>query len=165
MSDDIQIRRARRQDVPTIAALVDQATGSRLTVAESKVMEWLFGKGLVIAAQGDAIVGVAAWQAENLLSVTDVFHVSPEQMDNAAGAQLLTAIEEEANTLMCEANVLLLATWAPDVVRNLAQAQGYESAELDGLHRIWREVLADWMDDEPDLMVKRLRDRMVMVPL
>jgi N-acetylglutamate synthase-like GNAT family acetyltransferase len=165
MSEGIQVRRAGRGDLSAIAALVRKASRSKLDVDEADVLEWLFGKGLVVAVEGDTVVGVAAWQAENLLSVTDVFQVAPAKVRDTAGAQLLEAVEDEANVLMCEANVLLLPPWTPNSVRIFLQKQGYEPKNFAELHRIWREVLGDFVGDEPDLMVKRLRDRMVMVPI
>jgi N-acetylglutamate synthase-like GNAT family acetyltransferase len=165
MSEEIQVRRAGRGDLSAITTLVRKASRSRLDVDEADVLDWLFGKGLVVAVQGDTLVGVAAWQAENLVSVTDVFQVAPAKLRDSAGAQLLEAIEAEANVLMCEANVLLLPTWTAKAMRTFFQKQGYEPREFAGLHRIWREVLGDFVGDRPDLMVKRLRDRMVMVPI
>jgi N-acetylglutamate synthase-like GNAT family acetyltransferase len=165
VDEGIQVRRAGKRDVSAIAALMRTASQSGLEVAEAEVMEWLFDKGLWVAVQGEVLVGVATWQVENLLSVTDVFQVAPEQLLDAAGSRLLEVIEAEARTLMCEANVLLLPGWTPNAVRSFLQGRGYERQELADVHRIWREVLDDLIGDEPDLMVKWLRDRMVMVPI
>jgi N-acetylglutamate synthase-like GNAT family acetyltransferase len=165
MNEEIQVRRAGRGDLAAIARLVDKASRSRLVVDEDEVLDWLFGKGLVVAVQGSSVVGVAAWQAENLLSVTDVFQVAPASLRDSAGAGLLQAIEAEANSLMCEANVLLLPGWTPKATRTFFQKQGYEPQEFAKLHRIWREVLTEFAGDGTDLMVKRLRERMVMVPI
>jgi N-acetylglutamate synthase-like GNAT family acetyltransferase len=165
MTEEIQIRRAGRGDIASIAKLVRKATRSRIKVDEQKVREWLFSKGLWVATQNDTLVGVAAWQAENLVSVTDVFHVTPARLRKTAGAKLLRAVEQEANVLMCEANVLVLPSGTSKAVRSFLQHEGYEPREFQELHRIWREVLSDFAGDKLDLMVKRLRDRMVMVPI
>jgi hypothetical protein len=66
---------------------------------------------------------------------------------------------------MCEANVVVLPELASQAARALLQQQGYEQRSMDELHRIWREVLGDFAGDGLELMVKQLRDRMVMVPL
>jgi N-acetylglutamate synthase-like GNAT family acetyltransferase len=161
----LELRRARRADLAPIAELVRKATRSRLKPDEADVMEWLFGKGLWVAAEEATVVGVAAWQAENLVSITDVFHVAPARYRATAGAQLLATIEAEANVLMCEANVLVVPAWTSKAERTFLQKQGYEPRPYDELHRIWREVLNEFVADEVDLMVKRLRERMVMVPI
>lgn len=161
----IEVRRARREDIPAIVALVRKATRAKTGVEQAEVMDWLFGKGLMVAMQGAAVVGVAAWQAENLLSVTDVFYVAPARLLAGAGAALLAAIEAEANVLMCEANVLLLPPGTSKATRTFLRKQGYEPRTFGELHRIWREVLDEFVADASELMVKRLREKMVMVPV
>lgn len=160
-----QIRRAKLQDLGGITRLAREASPSKGQVDEAEVTEWLFSKGVWVAIRDDSLVGVAAWQAENLLAVTDVFHVAPAEYWIEAGRQLLETIEGEAHTLMCEANVVLLPALAPEAARTLLQRQGYERKTRDDLHRIWREVLSDFAGDELEIMVKRLRDRMVMMPI
>jgi N-acetylglutamate synthase-like GNAT family acetyltransferase len=171
VSKETTVRRAGRQDLAGIAALVRTATRGKIKVDEAEVMEWLFSKGLWVAVQGDRLVGVVAYQTENLLSVTDLFYVSPAKLRARVGRKLLETVEEQVNTLMCEANVLLLPGWTSKTVRTFLQRQGYESHAFADLHRIWREVLTGFVPDgdlteaDTDLMVKRLRERMVMVPI
>jgi N-acetylglutamate synthase-like GNAT family acetyltransferase len=167
MDPNVTIRRAKQGDLEAICRLVEQATQPTEPIDEAKVREWLFNKGLWVAVQEDSAgtpTGVAAWQAENLLSVTDVLYVSPVPSWAEVGRQLLETIEAEARTLMCEANVVLLQGWVPETIRTQLQEQGYEPKRLETLPRVWQEVLSDLLDGEPVLMVKRLRDRMVMSP-
>lgn len=165
MSEQIEIRRVGRGDLAGIAALVKKATRAKVQVDEADVMDWMFSKGMMVAVRGEALVGVIAWQTENLLSVTDVFYVSPAKLRAEAGGGLLAAVEAEVNTLMCEANVLLLPRWTAQSVRAFLHKQGYEPKEFGELHRIWREVLGDFDTDAADILVKRLRERMVMAPI
>jgi N-acetylglutamate synthase-like GNAT family acetyltransferase len=164
MSEAISVRRAKRDDIAGIAALVRNATQSGARADEAEVMEWLFSKGLWVAIQDESLVGVAACQTENLLSVTDVFYILPSQLRASAGSRLLETIEGEASTLMCEANVVLVPAGTSEAIRTFLERQGYEPKKFEELHRIWREVLSDFVTDELGLMVKQLRDRMVMVP-
>ena len=148
-----------------IVALVRQATQGKRPVEEAEVLDWLFGKGLLVAARGGQVVGVTAWQAENLLSVTDLFYVYPAKLRAEAGGRLLAAIEAEANVLMCEANVMILPPHTSKTIRTFLNKQGYEVKTFQELHRIWREVLGEFIADQPELMVKRLREQMIMVPI
>ena len=165
MSNEIQIRRAKRGDLAAIAALVKKATRSKIKMEESDVMEWLFGKGMWVAVQGETLVGVAACQTENLVAVTDVLYIAPAKLRTLAGKPLLAALEAELDSLMCEVNILLLPEWTPKTMRTFLQKQGYEAQTLDDLHRIWREVLSGFDLEGRELMVKRLRERMIMAPL
>ncbi|MGC9333217.1 MAG: hypothetical protein ACP5JJ_03650 [Anaerolineae bacterium] len=162
--ETLQIRRAKQQDVAAIASLVQAATPAEAGIGEPEVTEWLFSKGLWLAEDGGSLLGVAAWQAENLLAVTDVFYVSASH-PLLAGSRLLAKTEAEAALLMCEANVMVLRQWIAGSVRVFLQDQGYEPALYEELHSIWREVLKEFLTGDEDLMVKRLRERMVMVPL
>ena len=160
-----QVRRAKLQDLDRIVLLAREASPSGHQLNEAEVTEWLYSKGVWVALNNDALVGVAAWQAENLLAVTDVLHVAPPEHWPGAGGQLLASIESAAQTLMCEANVVLLPARAPEAARALLQQRGYERKNLDELHRIWREVLSDFAKGQMEIMVKQLRDRMIMAPL
>ena len=159
-----EIRRAKLQDLGGIARLAREASPVEGQPDENEVTDWLMSKGVWVALRDDALVGVAAWQAENLLAVTDVLHVAPAEHWGEAGSQLLETIEGEAQTLMCEANIVLLPNSAPGAARALLQQQGYEPQAREELHRIWREVLSEYAE-ELEVMVKKLRDRMVMAPL
>ena len=160
-----QVRRARLQDLDEILLLGREALPSGSRLDEAEVTEWLYNKGVWVAVRDGALVGVAAWQAENLLAVTDVLHIAPPEHWPEAGKQLLATIERAAQTLMCEANVVVLPELASQAARTLLQQQGYEQKCMDELHRIWREVLDDFAGEGLELMIKQLRDRMVMVPL
>ncbi len=164
MSGNLEIRRARRGDLSAITSLVEQATKSRVQVDEAVVTEWLFTKGLWVSLLEGELVGVAAWQAENLVSVTDVFHISPAELLAEVGSRLLETIEAEAGTLMCEVNIVLVPAWVSWALQSFLQKQGYEIRKFEDLHRIYREVLGDFGIENWSLMVKQLRDRMVMVP-
>jgi N-acetylglutamate synthase-like GNAT family acetyltransferase len=172
VSENLEIRRASQGDLAAITSLVRQAIQSRTPTDEAEmpsVNHWLFSKGLWVALQGPPhgreLVGVAAWQAENLVSVTDVFYIFPESLWATTGGQLLETIEAEAKTLMCEINAVLLPDWAPEVTHAFFQQAGYERQDHKELHRIWQEVLSEFITGSSVLMVKQLQDRMRMVPL
>jgi N-acetylglutamate synthase-like GNAT family acetyltransferase len=163
--DSLRVRRAKRVDLAAIASLVRQCTPAEASIGEPEVTDWLFSKGLWVADDGQSLLGVAAWQAENLVAVTDVFHVAPAHPPALAGRPLLEKTEAEAALLMCEANVMVLPDWIPEPMRAFLQDQGYETVAWEELHAIWREVLKEYLTGQENLMVKRLRERMVMVPL
>ena len=165
MNQPLEIRRALRGDIAPIASLVEKATQARIRPDETEVTEWLFSRGLWVAHQGGTLVGVIAWQAENLVSVTDVFYITPDGSYAEAGTRLLETIEAEAKTLMCETNVVLLPAGPSETVLPILQQLGYEARPFAELHTIWREVLSEFSDGESELMVKSLRDRMIMFPL
>jgi N-acetylglutamate synthase-like GNAT family acetyltransferase len=176
MIDSLTIRRAKQNDLEAIAALVHKATegtepaqpesglGVDAAVEPAVIQDWLLGKGVWVALRDGTLVGVAGWQVENLVSVTDVLHLAPDPSWAEVGGRLLETIEGEAMVLMCEISAVLLPSGTSPALRGLLRDQGYENAELEELHRFWQEVLGDFVESEPAIMVKQLRDRMVMVP-
>jgi hypothetical protein len=165
MTDAFEIRRARPPDLPAIGELVNAATQSRYQPDKATLVEWLLGRGLWLALQDGALVGVAAWQAENLVSVTDVLYVTGTRSMADAAAKLLAKIEAEASTLMCEVSIVVLPHWTPGNVAGLLRLQGYKQGTTGELHRIWQEVLTGFSIDQRTLMVKPLRGRLVTTPL
>lgn len=161
---DVEVRRARRGDVPAICALFRKRRRTA-QVDEAQALEWLFSKGLLVAIRHDIVVGVAAWQIENLISVTDVIMVSPARLWTKVGSRLLAAIETEARSLMNEANVVLLPAGTARTVRAVFLRLGYQPHRLETLHPIWQGVLIPFLTAESELMVKRLRERMIMTPI
>ena len=176
MTDTLAIRRAKPGDVAAIASLIQKASegaqpglpregpGQDAAVGPAAIQDWLFGKGVWVAIHGSRLLGVAGCQVENLVSVTDVLYLAPGPSWAEAGGRLLETIEAEAMVLMCEINAVLLPSGTPPDVAGLLRGLGYEPAELEELHRFWQEVLADFVGAEPAILVKQLRDRMVMVP-
>ena len=177
MTESVTIRRAKAEDVGAIATLVQEAAewtkpGRPPEVPEEEaaartavIQDWLFGKGVWVAIQGGSLLGVAGWQVENLVSVTDVLYIAPGPSWAEVGGRLLETIEAEAMVLMCEISAVILPNGSSPDVPGLLRDLGYEDAELEELHRFWQEVLGEFVEAEPAIMVKQLRDRMVMVPL
>lgn len=176
MTDSFTIRRAKPGDVAAIAALIQKASertqpglppegpGEEAAAGPEAVQEWLFGKGVWVAIQGGRLLGVAGCQVENLVSVTDVLHLAPGPLWAEAGRRLLETIEAEAMVLMCEISAVLLPSGTAPDVADFLRGLGYEDTELEKLHRFWQEVLGDFVEAAPAILVKQLRDRMVMVP-
>lgn len=171
MADNLTVRRAKQDDVEAIAAFVQKTTESPMmdpavepAVDPAGVTEWLFGKGVWVALLEDTLVGVAAWQAENLVSVTDVFCIAAGPSWTEVGGRLLETIEAEAMILMCEINAVLVSSGTSQAVRGFLRKQAYEEAELEKLHKFWQEVLSEFLEPDSTIMIKHLRDRMVMTP-
>jgi N-acetylglutamate synthase-like GNAT family acetyltransferase len=160
-----EVRRARRGDLASISDLVHRAARSRVEASRAQVQDWLLRRSLWVAEENGVLLGVAAWHAENLVSITDLFYVSPARSRTTAGGRLLETIEAQANVLMCEVNVVVLPAWTSKAVRGFFRKQGYEAKVLEELPRVWREALREFVRGDQDLMLKHLRERMVMAPV
>src|SRR6185503_20787095 len=72
---EISIRRAKRQDLEAMANLIASATKGALDPDLSQMMESLFTRAYIVAMAGEYVVGVAGWQAENLIAGLQDFYV------------------------------------------------------------------------------------------
>ena len=88
MSAEIHVRRARREDLIAIVELVQASSGGQIDVDEAKALEWLLSKGLLVALRDERLLGMAAWQAENLLAVTDAFCLAGDELETRVGQDL-----------------------------------------------------------------------------
>jgi len=160
----VTVRRAKRQDVRTLAAIMKGTMRWRPPPKTDEVLEMLFDKGywLAMSRKGG---GLSGWRAENLVMCIDDFYVYPPQYHTQVGGPLLETIETEAKALSCEVAIAFLdRRVAPETVR-FFQANGYERQEIADLYSVWREVAQEFLTDERFMMVKKLREKRIMRPL
>jgi len=162
---DIVVRRAKRTDAPAIATVIAAASGRRLTPTPEEALEWLYTKGYWVALQGDAVVGVVGWQAENLIASIEDFYLAPIGHWQQVAEALLKTIEQEANLLSCEVALLGLPQGTPEPLVAFLAEHGYQVQPLDDLIRAWREAAEEFVDETMILLVKKLRERRIMRPL
>ncbi len=160
----VTVRRAKRGDIKTLAAIMRGTMRWRTPPTEDEVLELLFDKGywLAMSRKGG---GVTGWRAENLVMCIDDFYVYPPQFYPQVGGPLLETVETEGKALSCEVAIAFLdERVAPEAVQFL-EAQGYGRRGMDELYPVWREVATDFVDETTFMMVKMLREKRIMRPL
>ena len=161
---EVHVRRAKRKDVPTIAAIIQRVKPGGAHVTTEEVQARLFEKGYWIAISRKA-GGIAGWQAENLVTCIEDFYVYPMGYYPQVGEPLLEAIEREAHQLSCEVAIVFLDEGMPKSVEDFFQAHGYKRQTMDELHKIWREVVSELIGEGRFMMVKKLLERPIMRPM
>lgn len=161
MSDQIDVRRARRQDLEAIAALHNASRPAAAPLAATDILLSLAETGYLLAWQEMALCGALAWRAENLVAhVVAVYGVAGAPA--CTFAQLLVAAEAEARVLSCE---VILLTGAEPAVADAARVAGYADAGLAGLPAPWREAAGGLPDAGSGLLLKRLSEKRVGRPI
>ncbi len=160
----VVVRRAKQEDIKAIAGIINGVRKGKVPLSEEEVLKRLYEKGYWLSFSRRA-AAVAGWQAENLVTCIDDFHIFPPKYREEVGRPLLQAVEAAASELECEAAILILdlTTSAEDV--EFYRSCGYERQELEELDRIWREVAAEFLIGGKFLMVKELREDRVTRPL
>jgi GNAT superfamily N-acetyltransferase len=160
----ITVRRAKRQDVRTLTAIMKGTMRWRTPPSEEQVLDMLFDKGywLAMSRKGGGLTG---WRAENLVMCIDDFYVYPPQFYASIGGPLLETVETEARALSCEVAIAFLEERiAPEAIQ-FFESQGYARQQMQDLFSIWRTVAQEFLTGNRFMMVKKLRDRPIMRPI
>jgi GNAT superfamily N-acetyltransferase len=160
----ITVRRAKRQDVRTLTAIMKGTMRWRMPPTEEQVLEMLFDKGywLAMSRKGGGLTG---WRAENLVMCIDDFYVYPPQFYAPIGGPLLETVETEARALSCEVAIAFLEERIGPEAIQFFESQGYVRQQMQDLFSIWRTVAQEFLTGNRFMMVKKLRDRPIMRPI
>lgn len=160
----VTVRRAKRRDLRTLAAIMKGTMRWRSPPTEEEVLDMLFDKGywLAMSRKGG---GVTGWRAENLVMCIDDFYVYPSQYHAQVGGPLLETVETEAKALSCEVAIAFLDKRIAAEAIRFFEANGYERQELKELFSVWREVAQEFLSENRFMMVKKLREKRIMRPL
>lgn len=160
----VTVRRAKRQDLRVLAAIMRGTVRWRPPPSEAEVLDMLYDKGywLALSRKGGGLTG---WRAENLVMCIDDFYVYPAQYYPQVGGPLLETVETEARALYCEVAIAFLEEQiSPEAIDFFAE-QGYKLLGLDDLYHVWREVAQELLTDNRFMLVKQLRQDIVMRPM
>lgn len=164
--DKVVVRRAKRDDIPAMAAIINgyrQARG-KPPLSEEDVMGLLFERGYWVSI-GSRAAGVAGWQIENLVTCILDFYVYPASYLQEIGQPLLEATEKSADELLSEVAIVFVNQAASEDEIAFLESCGYERQELGGLPKIWREVATEFVSEEQFMMAKRLRKKQITRPV
>ncbi len=162
----VAVRRAKRDDIPSITAIINgtrEAQG-KPPLSEEEVMDRLFERSYWVSI-GDRAAGVAGWQVENLVTCILDFYVYPASYRQEMGRPLLEAIEKSAHELLSEVAIVFVDQAASEDEIAFLTTCGYERQELEDLTKIWREVASEFLDEGQFPMVKKLRESRIMRPV
>jgi dephospho-CoA kinase len=161
----ITIRRAKRQDLEAMARVIVAATNGGIKPDLNQMMEALFSRAYIVALAKDYVVGVAGWQAENLIAGLQDFYILRDDLWAEVGRKMLELIHEEVNKLSCEVSMTFVLNQAGSKPIEFFESQGYEKARPKDLGYIWKDAAAEWQPENSVLLYKKLREQRIMVPM
>lgn len=163
-SSQVRVRRARPADAERIAAFVNRGHPPRI-VTSSDVLQRFGTVGFLLAEMEGEIVGLLGWQVENLVVRVTDFLIFPAHLNLLVGRALLSAMEEAAQELMCEAVILIIPASAPSEVLQFWAAFGYQPRDIASLPRAWREAAREASPLQDQVVLKQLRTDRVLRPI
>jgi dephospho-CoA kinase len=165
MLQNLSIRRAKREDLTGMAALMAQATNGKIAPDEMEMMENLFSKGYFVVEVNGHMLGLVGLRTENLIAGIDDFLVRSSDLWPTVGKALLEGVEAEANKLSCEVALLFARPEAGPVSMAFFKKMGYNKKSPRDLMKMWREAAEDYYTEGTVLLVKQFLDRPIMRPI
>lgn len=163
--EKLQVRRAKRDDLAEMSALMAQASNGKIARDETEMMEHLFSKGYFVADTGGRLLGLVGLRAENLVAGIDDFLVGSSDLWPMVGKALLEAVEREAAQLSCEVALLFARPEAGPVSMAFFEKNGYQRKAPEDLITMWRQAAEDYHSEGSVLMVRQLLKRRIMRPI
>jgi N-acetylglutamate synthase-like GNAT family acetyltransferase len=151
----VNVRRASRQDLESIAEIVRQGSRGTVDSDSAALLERLLEWAYFLASTGK-VVGVVRWQAADFVACLKDLYVYPLGQRRRVATALLQRVEEEARTLSCEAALLLAAGQPSWRAMKLYRELGYKRAREKELARAWREVVTEHREPHETVLLKRL---------
>lgn len=161
----VRVRRARPSDAACIAAFVNRSRPEGPPITGQEVVSRFGTVGFLLAESDGEVVGLLGWQLENLVARVTDFLVLPARFRLTVGRALLTAMEEAARDLQCEAAILFVPANTPVEVLAFWEVFGYTFRKVAGLPRPWREAAREACPAGDWVILKQLRPDRVLRPI
>ena len=156
--EDLQVRRARPSDIPSILLLIQKATDGKVQMKRAELLMALSERGYFIGQVGTDISTVIGYNIDSQVARIDEIYIYPLEMAAQTGKAVLEDIEISAATHMGQIIVAFLPQDAPTSIRELFEAEAYEPMPLDEMARGWQGAIEESQPEGTDYLVRLLRD-------
>ncbi len=156
--EDLQVRRARPSDIPSVLLLIQKATDGKVQMKRSDLLMALSERGYFIGQVGAEISTVIGYNIDSQVARIDEIYIYPLEMATQTGKAVLEDIEISAATHMGQILVAFLPQDTPDVIREMFLAEAYEPMPFDEMARGWQLAIEESQPEGTDYLVRLLRD-------
>ena len=162
---ELVVRRGRPGDSQSIAALITRLSNGINPQTVADTMAAFGEKAFLLLKKDHNLVGLAAWQVENLVArTTDIYVDIDIALPNALKV-LMDEMERASQDLQCEASLLFL----PPVLAGQSaiwQELGYELRTPGSLGiQAWQDAVKESMPANTTLFFKQLRQDRILRPI
>ncbi|HFE66043.1 MAG TPA: dephospho-CoA kinase [Chloroflexi bacterium] len=156
--DEVQVRRARPSDIPSILLLIQRATDGRVKMKRKDLLLALSERGYFLGQAGAEIHGVAGYYMDSQVARVDQIYFYPPEMTWPVGNAILQEIEQSAFAHMGQIIVAFLPPDAPDAVRRIFAQHGYESLPKETLANNWQLAIDESQPESAEFVIKIMND-------
>jgi dephospho-CoA kinase len=160
----LNVTRARPRESDEIAALFNRLRkDANLTRAD--VMAAFGEKAFLLLRSGNRLVGLLAWQVENLVARTTDILIDPTVPTNQALKSLTEEMERASRDLQCEASLVFVPTNLSGD-HSLWDGLGYQQRTMQSLGVLaWQEAARESNLPGTEIFFKQLRIDRVLRPI
>ncbi|MCB8943181.1 MAG: dephospho-CoA kinase [Ardenticatenaceae bacterium] len=156
---DLEVRRARPSDIPSILLLIHKATDGVVRLKRADLLMALSERSYFIGQVGAQISAVVGWSIESGVTKIDQIYIHPPEAAGLTGPAIIEEIGKSAFQHMCELLVVFLPANGPNYLRELFESQDYRTADLNKMVGSWRQAIQEAQPPHTDFMIKVLAER------
>ncbi|MBK8904077.1 MAG: dephospho-CoA kinase [Anaerolineaceae bacterium] len=156
--EDLQVRRARPSDIPSILLLIQKATDGKVQMKRADLLMALSERGYFIGQVGTEISVVMGYNIDSQVARIDEIYIYPLEMASQTGKAVLEDIEISAATHMGQIIVAFLPEDIPAPIRELFESEGYEPMPFEEMTRGWQLAIEESQPEGTTYLVRLLRD-------
>lgn len=153
----LSMRRATREDVPALARFLASMDWRGKPPNEEAARARVMGRAHWLLFRSNRVIGMASWEAINLVACMEEIAVAPEPDANELLCRLATAVEGEARILQCEAVVVSFPPGVSAQWDGVYERCGYLLMAQKDLPKPWRDVIEEIAPTSKEVTFKRLR--------
>jgi dephospho-CoA kinase len=162
---EFAVQRGRPRDSANIAALVTRLSGGTRPLSPDDIMAAFGDKAFLLLMADKQLVGLAAWQVENLIARTTELYLDPGISVPEAIKALVTEVERASQDLQCEASLLFLPHQLASE-ETVWKELGYSRRTPQSLGiQAWQEAALESQPSNTILLFKQLRQDRVLRPI
>jgi dephospho-CoA kinase len=157
--DDLEIRRARPSDIPSILLHIQNATDGTVKMKRADLLMALSERSYFIGQVGTEVNTVMGWSIDSQVASIDQVFIHPllEEGIGTASA-MVEEIEKSANAHICEIIVAFVREDAAKELRHLFASHGFEGSEKEQLPVVWQSAIDESQPEDTFFMLKILRE-------
>lgn len=159
--DDLQVRRARPSDIPSVLLLIQKATDGAVKMKRAELLMALSERSYLIGQVSAEISTVMGWSIDSQVARIDQIFIHPLEAASLTGTAVLEEIEASAKSHIGEIIIAFLPNDVPDAVRQLFAAKGYVVTEKESLTPAWQRAVTESQPEDTFFMTKILREDLV----
>lgn len=155
--NEVQVRRARPSDIPSILLLIQKATDGRVKMKRAELLMALSERGYFIGQIGSEISAVMGYHMDSQVARVDEIFIYPPEMMGVASV-ILKEIQQSAFAHMGQIIVIFLPKDAPEALRQVFAEAGYVHEEKSQLAKGWQLAIDESQPEGTDYVLKIMVD-------